>query len=300
MLQSRKITLQNSVQKHNIIDGKKISNSIIENLKLEYDKYLGLGGVPVCLAIILVGDNPASKVYIQNKQRSASFVGMQTRLIELPNNIAENELLGIIDSLNIDVTISGIIVQLPLPNHIDKQKVITKISADKDVDGFHPLNLGYLYGPDSNKFVPCTALGCLELIKSCTKELRGKHVVVIGRSIIVGRPLAALLLKEDCTVTICHSATKNLSNITKQADIVVSAIGKPKYLTKEYFSPQSIVIDVGISRIKINGEMKLCGDVDFADVSDYVSYITPVPGGVGPMTVAYLLVNCFRAVQTLS
>jgi methylenetetrahydrofolate dehydrogenase (NADP+)/methenyltetrahydrofolate cyclohydrolase len=285
------------VQKHNIIDGKKISQSIIEKLKIEYAEYLIAGGRPACLAIIFVGDDEASKIYIQNKQKAAAVVGIQAKLVELPSNIAENELLEIIHDLNIDPSISGIIVQLPLPGHIDKQQVVSAISPSKDVDGFHPLNMGYLYGPESNKFVPCTALGCLDLIKSCMPEIAGKHAVVIGRSIIVGRPVAALLLKEDCTVTICHSGTKNLVDITKRADIVVSAIGKPKYLTKEYFSAQAVVIDVGISRIEIDGEVKLCGDVDFDNVRDHVRYITPVPGGVGPMTVAYLLVNCFRAVQ---
>lgn len=285
------------MQTYNIIDGKKISNSIIEKLKIDYAEYLIAGGRPACLAIVLVGDDPASKIYIQNKQKSAAFVGMQTKLVELPSNIAENELLEIIHELNIDPAISGIIVQLPLPAYIDKQKIITQISPDKDVDGFHPLNMGYLYGPENNKFVPCTALGCLNLIKSCVPDIAGKHAVVIGRSIIVGRPVAALLLKENCTVTICHSGTKNLADITKRADIVISAIGKPKYLTKEYFSPTSVVIDVGISRIEIDGEVKLCGDVDFDNVRDHVRYITPVPGGVGPMTVAYLLVNCFRAAQ---
>jgi methylenetetrahydrofolate dehydrogenase (NADP+)/methenyltetrahydrofolate cyclohydrolase len=285
------------VQKHNIIDGKKISQSIIEKLKIEYAEYLIAGGRPACLAIILVGDDPASKIYIQNKQKAAAFVGMQAKLVELPSNIEENELLEIIHDLNMDPVIAGIIVQLPLPGHIDKQQVVSAISPHKDVDGFHPLNMGYLYGPENNKFVPCTALGCLDLIKSCIPEIAGKHAVVIGRSIIVGRPVAALLLKENCTVTICHSGTKNLADITKQADIVVSAIGKPKYLTKEYFSAQAVVIDVGISRIEVDGEVKLCGDVDFDNVRDHVRYITPVPGGVGPMTVAYLLVNCFRAAQ---
>lgn len=285
------------MQKHNIIDGKKISQSIIEKLKIQYAEYLIAGGQPACLAIVLVGDDEASKIYIQNKQKAAAVVGMQAKLVALPINIAENELLEVIHDLNIDPAISGIIVQLPLPGHIDKQQVVSAISPSKDVDGFHPLNMGYLYGPESNKFVPCTALGCLDLIKSCMPEITGKHAVVIGRSIIVGRPVAALLLKEDCTVTICHSATKNLADITKQADIVVSAIGKPKYLTQEYFAAQAIVIDVGISRIEVDGEVKLCGDVDFDNVRDHVRYITPVPGGVGPMTVAYLLVNCFRAAQ---
>lgn len=285
------------MQKHNIIDGKKISQSIIEKLKIEYVEYLIAGGKPACLAIILVGDDEASKIYIQNKRKAAAVVGMQTKLVELSIHIAQNELLEIIQGLNIDPAISGIIVQLPLPGHIDKQQVVNAISPSKDVDGFHPLNMGYLYGPESNKFVPCTALGCLDLIKSSMPKIAGKHAVVIGRSIIVGRPVAALLLKENCTLTICHSGTKNLAEITRQADIVVSAIGKPKYLTREYFSPDSIVIDVGISRIEIDGEVKLCGDVDFDNVRDHVRYITPVPGGVGPMTVAYLLVNCFHAAQ---
>jgi len=200
-----------------------------------------------------------------------------------------------IKELNEDPETSGIIVQMPLPDHINKFNVIMAVDPMKDVDGFHPINLGKLFSPYKNAFVPCTARGCLDLIKHCTTELSGKNIVIIGRSNIVGRPLAALLLKEDCTVTICHSQTKNLAEITSKADIVVSAVGKPKFLTTDYFNSNAIIIDVGINRIENNGKYKLIGDVDFQTVKNHVKYITPVPGGVGPMTVAYLLLNTYAA-----
>ena len=204
-------------------------------------------------------------------------------------------LLSEVSQLNNDPEISGIIIQLPLPNHIDKAKVIMAVHPDKDVDGFHPINIGLLYSPFENGFVPCTARGCLALIKSCVGDLAGKNVVVIGRSNIVGRPLAALLLKEDCSVMICHSKTIDLASITSRADIVVSAIGRPKFLTKEYFNSNAVVIDVGINRLVLDNKCTMVGDVDFQSVKDHVKYITPVPGGVGPMTVAYLLVNTYMA-----
>ncbi|MGC0371581.1 MAG: hypothetical protein DGJ47_000270 [Rickettsiaceae bacterium] len=279
----------------NIIDGKKISKLMLQDLKSKNDAYLAAGNKAACLAIIMVGNNPASEVYIKNKRKAAAVVGIESRLIHLSEKISEEELLEQIQLLNNDAEVSGIIVQLPIPDHIDKNKVINTINPNKDVDGFHPLNVGKLYSPENNNFVPCTALGCLRLIKSCVNNLSGKQVVMIGRSSIVGRPLAALLLKEDCTITICHSKTKNLQSLTKQADIVISAIGRPQYLTKDYFSKHAIVIDVGISKIKFGDKHKLVGDVDFENVRSNVAHITPVPGGVGPMTVAYLLINTFNA-----
>lgn len=279
----------------NIIDGKKISKEVISELTSRYKSLQEQFNTEAQLAIILVGDNPASKIYIANKCRAAQQVGIKTHFLELPDNISQEKLLFEIEQLNQDNKISGIIVQLPLPRHISKQKVITAISPNKDVDGFHPFNVGLLYSAEQNGFVPCTALGCLKLIKAAHENIVGKHVVIIGRSSIVGRPLAALLLKENCTVTICHSATKNLIEHTQKADIVVSAIGRPQYLDKKFFPNKSTVIDVGISRIEKNGKSVIVGDVNFHDVQNHVYAITPVPGGVGPMTVAYLLVNTVEA-----
>ena len=273
-----------------IIDGKKISEQILADLKCKIE-----ADVIAKLAIILVGDDPASKIYVQNKSKAAQRVGILTELKNFDDDITEKQLLKEITVLNTDQTVSGIIIQMPLPKHISKFKVVMTVDPMKDVDGFHPINVGMLYSPYEHGFVPCTARGCLELIKHCENDLQGKKVVIIGRSNIVGRPLAALLLKEDCTVTICHSKTKNLADITSKADIVISAIGKPKFLTREYFNSNAIVIDVDINRIISQNKCQLVGDVDFQSVKDKVKYITPVPGGVGPMTVAYLLVNTYAA-----
>jgi methylenetetrahydrofolate dehydrogenase (NADP+) / methenyltetrahydrofolate cyclohydrolase len=278
-----------------IIDGKKIALSILADLKAKIDKDRVGGHAPACLAIVLVGDDPASSIYVQNKRKAASEVGIETYLQKFDNNTKEEEILRAIDLLNRDDNISGIIVQLPLPLSMDKAKIIKSISPRKDVDGFHPMNLGLLYSPYEHVFVPCTAMGCLELIKSCCPNLTGKHIVIVGRSNIVGRPLAALLLKEDCSVTICHSKTSNLKDITRRADVVISAIGSPQFFTQEYFNSNAVVIDVGINRIKSFDKYKLVGDVDFENVRKHVKYITPVPGGVGPMTVAYLMINTYKA-----
>jgi len=274
-----------------IIDGKKISEHILADLKHRIDAEKKLAK----LAIILVGDDPASKIYVQNKIKAAQRVGILTELKNFDSDITEKRLLNEIVELNSDQEVSGIIIQMPLPAHINNFKVIMAVDPMKDVDGFHPLNVGMLYSPYEHGFVPCTARGCLELIKHCTEDLSGKNVVVIGRSNIVGRPLAALLLKEHCSVTICHSKTKNLAAITSKADIVISAMGKPKFLTEEYFNSHAIVIDVGINRMVSENKCELVGDVDFQSVKDKVKYITPVPGGVGPMTVAYLLINTYAA-----
>lgn len=292
MIQYRKTS---SFKEAMIIDGKKISNKILADLKTKIDKDREAGHSPAKLAIILVGNDPASSIYVQNKIKAAYRVGIETSLKKFEDNILEEELLDEIQSLNRDKSVSGIIVQFPLPEHISKLEVIKSIEPCKDVDGFHPVNVGLLYSPYEHGFVPCTARGALELIKSCCPVLTGKNVVVIGRSNIVGRPLAALLLKEDCTVTICHSKTINLQSITKQADIVISAVGKPGFLTKDYFNKNAVVIDVGITRNQEGENPRLVGDVDFENVKKYVKYITPVPGGVGPMTVAYLLVNTYAA-----
>jgi len=278
-----------------IIDGKKISEVILADLKAKIENDNRHELKPAKLAIILVGDDPASTIYVQNKIRAALRVGILTELKQFNNDLPEKVLLTEVSRLNSDPEISGIIIQLPLPDHIDKAKIIRAVHPDKDVDGFHPINIGLLYSPFEHGFVSCTALGCLALIKSCVDDLAGKNVVVIGRSNIVGRPLAALLLKEDCSVMICHSKTKGMASITSRADIVVSAIGRPKFLTKEYFNPNAVVIDVGINRLVSENKCMMVGDVDFQAVKDHVKYITPVPGGVGPMTVAYLLVNTYIA-----
>jgi methylenetetrahydrofolate dehydrogenase (NADP+)/methenyltetrahydrofolate cyclohydrolase len=278
-----------------IIDGKEISEIILADLKAKIENDKQQEFRPAKLAIILVGDDPASTIYVQNKIRAALRVGILTELKQFDSDLPEKVLLSEVSRLNNDPEISGIIIQLPLPDHIDKAKVIMAVHPDKDVDGFHPINIGLLYSPFENGFVPCTARGCLALIKSCVDDLVGKNVVVIGRSNIVGRPLAALLLKEDCSVMICHSKTRDLASITSRADIVVSAIGRPKFLTKEYFNSNAVVIDVGINRLFLENKYTMVGDVDFQSVKDHVKYITPVPGGVGPMTVAYLLVNTYMA-----
>ena len=278
-----------------IIDGKEISQSLLAQLKERIIANNSCIDNPPCLAIILVGDNKASHLYVKNKILAASNVGIKTRLIELDSSILEQDLLKTIIQLNQDSTISGIIAQLPLPKHIREWQVIMAIDPCKDVDGFHPVNSGLLHSGYDANFVPCTAMGVLALIKSCISDLSGKTVAMIGRSNIVGKPLAALLLKENCTVTLCHSKTENLSAITATSNIVISAIGNPKILTKKYFNQDALVIDVGINRISIDGKNKFVGDVDFANVANHVKYITPVPGGVGPMTVAYLLINTYKA-----
>lgn len=278
-----------------IIDGKKIAESILADLKAKIGQGRLDGIGPTRLAIILVGSDPASNIYVQNKIKAAARTGIETSLHKFDEDISEKLLLKQIDRLNADKDVSGIIVQLPLPNSISKAKVVRAIDPAKDVDGFNPINVGLLFSPYEHRFVPCTAMGCLKLIKSCCPSLEGKNIVVIGRSNIVGRPLAALLLKEDCSVTICHSKTINLQEITKRADIVISAVGNPRFLTKEYFNNNAIVIDVGINRVESGGRRELVGDVDFQNVKKKVKYITPVPGGVGPMTVAYLLVNTYAA-----
>ncbi len=276
---------------NNIIDGKKISEKILANLKdkIESNK------ISAKLAIILVGNDPLSAIYVNNKIKAAAKVGILTELKKLSSDISEKDLLNEIKQLNLNKEVSGIIIQMPLPKHISKFKVIKTVDPMKDVDGFHPVNLGMLYSPYDHNFVPCTALGCLELVKNCIDNLQGKNVAIIGRSNIVGRPLAALLLKEDCTVTICHSKTKDLKSITYKADIVIAAMGKAKFLTKEYFNSNAVIIDVGINKIVCKDKCELVGDVDFQSAKDNVKYITPVPGGVGPMTVAYLLVNTYNA-----
>lgn len=277
------------VLENKIIDGKSYAAEILAKLTANIAVLPSTAG----LAIVVVGENTASQIYVRNKLKAAEKVGIKAYQINLPSEVSNKELVAVIHELNMNKDISGIIVQLPLPSHIEKGLILTSISPEKDVDGFHPINVGYLHSDIGQGFVPCTALGCIELIKKCEPNLSGKNAVVIGRSNIVGRPVAAMLLKENCTVTICHSGTKDLSNITNRADIVVSAVGKPKFLTTEYFNKNAIVIDVGISRDPEN--QAITGDVDFQNVHANVAHITPVPRGVGPMTIAFLLVNTFKA-----
>jgi len=278
-----------------LIYGKYHADLILEKLKKNIEYQKKENNLVAKLAIILVGSDPASAIYVRNKISAARKIGIDTEFKNFEENISEKTLLAEIVRMNLDNSISGIIVQLPLPKQISKEKVINAIDPAKDVDGFHPFNVGILNSGYSGGFIPCTARGCLELIKLTQINLEGKNVTIVGRSNIVGKPLAALLSREDATVTLCHSKTTNLASITSNADIVVTAIGKPQFFSSEYFSEKAIVIDVGINRIRFESGYKLAGDVDFESVKNKVSYITPVPGGVGPMTIAYLLTNTFEA-----
>ena len=273
-----------------IIDGKKISTEIKDETR---DKVAELkaAGKEISLAVVQVGDNPASCVYVRNKKKACEYVGIKSVSHELPEETTEAELLELIDKLNNDDTINGILVQLPLPSHMDENKVIDAISPYKDVDGFHLMNVGAL-STGQNGFISCTPYGIIQLLKRSGIEIAGKHCVVIGRSNIVGKPMSMLLLRENGTVTVVHSKTQNMKEITKQADILVVAIGKPKFVDETFVKEGAVVIDVGINRDEDN---KICGDVDYDKVFDKVSAITPVPGGVGPMTIAMLMNNCLEA-----
>ncbi len=271
-----------------IIDGKSLAQKICSDLK---QKISALNGNIPCLAVILVGDDEASRIYVRNKQKKAAEVGIDCHIIELSDSIGENALLETIDELNNNPEVNGIIVQLPLPQHLDTQKIIARISPDKDVDGFTPYNSGLLSSNHPDAFVSATPKGVLAMLQSINVNLCGKHAVVIGRSQIVGRPMGKLLLNHDCTVTITHSHTVDLPSITKTADIIVSACGQPQMIKSSWIKDGAIIIDVGINRT----DGKLCGDIDFDDVKNKASYITPVPGGVGPMTIAMLLTNTFEA-----
>ena len=272
-----------------IIDGKAISTAIKDELKQEVAEK----NIKATLAVIQVGNDPASSVYVGNKKKACEYIGIGSKSFELPEETTEEELLKLIDELNADDGINGILVQLPVPKHIDDKKIINRISPLKDVDGFHPESVGNLcIGQEG--FVSCTPAGIIELLKRSDISIEGKECVVIGRSNIVGKPMALLLLANNGTVTVCHSRTKNLKEVCKRADILVAAVGKPKMITSEYIKEGAAVIDVGIHRMD-NG--KLCGDVDYDDVAPHTSAITPVPGGVGPMTIAMLMVNCVKAAK---
>lgn len=275
-----------------IIDGKAISTQIKDELKEKVAAYKEQG-IQICLAVIQVGADPASSVYVNNKKKGCEYIGIQSLAYELPEETTQEELLSLIQELNARKDVNGILVQLPLPKHIDEDLVIKTIDPKKDVDGFHPQSVGSLSIGQAG-FVSCTPAGIIQLLKRSGIEIAGKECVVIGRSNIVGKPMALLLLRENGTVTVAHSKTKDLKAVAKRADILVVAIGKPKFINHEYVKDGAVVIDVGIHRLE---GKKLCGDVDYEDVVDKVSAITPVPGGVGPMTIAMLMNNCVASVE---
>lgn len=275
-----------------IIDGKAVSKAVRQRVAAETEE-LKKKGITPGLAVILVGDDPASQVYVRNKERACEEVGFYSEKYTLPENTTQEELNALVDKLNARKEISGILCQLPLPKHLDDKAVINRIDPKKDVDAFNPENVGAIMIGDYH-FLPCTPAGVMELIHSTGVEITGKKAVVIGRSNIVGKPMAMLLLHENATVEITHSKTKNLADITRTADILVAAIGKAGFVTADMVKEGAVVIDVGMNR---NAEGKLCGDVDFDDVSKKCSYITPVPGGVGPMTISMLMQNTLTAAK---
>ena len=279
-----------------IIDGKALSQIVKDEVKAEVQELEARYGRKPCLAVIIVGENPASQVYVRNKVKAAAYTGMESRLVELPADTSEEALLQQITTLNNDPLTDGILVQLPLPPHIDEEKVIDTISHGKDVDGFHPLNVAGLWqGKDC--IVPCTPAGIMRMLDSIGIELKGKKAVVVGRSNIVGKPVAKLLLDRNATVTIAHSRTQDLGEVCRGADVLVVAVGKARLVKGDMIKPGAVVIDVGMNR---DEEGKLCGDVDFASAEPVSSWITPVPGGVGPMTIAMLMKNtiaCFLSHQ---
>ncbi len=275
-----------------ILDGKATSKKIKEELR---DKVMVLKGkgVEPTLAVVIVGDDPASHVYVRSKKRACEFIGIRSLSYELPEDTSEEDLLGIVCELNDRDDVNGILVQLPLPKHISDDKVIMAINPVKDVDGFHPVSVGNL-SIGNKGFISCTPYGIIELLKRYEVPIEGKNCVIVGRSNIVGKPISILLLRENGTVTICHSRTKNLKGVCKNADIIIAAIGRAKMITDEYVKEGAVVIDVGINRLE---DGTLCGDVDYEKVKDLTSYITPVPGGVGPMTIAMLMSNVVSSVS---
>ena len=275
-----------------LIDGIAIGKVIREEIKERVTKLKGSGCTPG-LAVIVVGDNQASHTYVRNKQKSSVEVGMKSELITLPSTVSEEELLGHITKLNNDDSIHGILVQLPLPDEIDENRVILAIDPKKDVDGFHPVNVGKMI-IGQRSFLSCTPYGIIKLLERTNTPIKGQHAVIVGRSNIVGKPMGQLLLQRDATVTYCHSQTNDLASFTKQADILIVAIGRTKFIGEEHVKQGAVVIDVGMNRDE-NG--KLCGDVDFENVKDKASAITPVPGGVGPMTITMLLKNTLHSAE---
>ena len=274
-----------------IIDGKSIAAAIRGEIAAQAAELKAQKGIVPGLAVVIVGDDPASKVYVRNKHRACEEVGFASFGYELPAETTEEELLALVDKLNRDERVHGILVQLPLPKHLDEEKILLAIDPAKDVDAFHPYNVGKIMIGNYD-FLPCTPAGVMELLRRSGVEIAGKECVVVGRSNIVGKPQAMLLLQANGTVTICHSRTKDLREVCRRADILVAAIGKPEFFDASYIKEGAVVVDVGINR---RPDGKLCGDVNFADVAPHTSYITPVPGGVGPMTIAMLMRNTLTA-----
>lgn len=275
-----------------LINGKEIAQKVRQEIREEVEQLKAKGFVPG-LAVILVGDNQASQTYVRNKEKACLELGMHSVLIRKPATLSQEELIEMIDKLNQDDSIHGILVQLPLPKHIDEKAIIEAISPEKDVDGFHPINIGRMM-TGQEAFLPCTPYGVLVMLQQIQFDLEGKHVVVVGRSNIVGKPAAQLMINENATVTICHSKTKDLAYFTKQADVIIAAVGKRNTITADHIKDGAVIIDVGMNR---NDEGKLCGDVDFEGVLNKASYVTPVPGGVGPMTITMLMKNTIQSAQ---
>lgn len=275
------------------IDGKETSKAVRTRIKEDTEVFIKQTGIVPGLAVVIVGADPASQVYVRNKHKACAEVGMYSEVHELPENISEEELLSLIDRLNHSDKIHGILVQLPLPKHLNEEAVILAIDPTKDVDAFHPQNVGKIM-IGNYSFLPCTPAGVMELLRFYGIDPAGKHCVIIGRSNIVGKPQSMLMLKANATVTICHSKTQNLSSLVRMADIVIAAVGKPKFITEDMVKEGAVVMDVGINRMS---DGKLCGDVDFEQVEKKASYITPVPGGVGPMTITMLLQNTLTAAK---
>lgn len=277
---------------YKLISGKEVSEAVKLRVADEV-KELKVQGIEPCLAVILVGDDPASRVYVNNKKKACEFCGIRSLEYVLPADTKEEELIALVEKLNEDKTVNGILCQLPLPKHLDEKKVLNLIRPEKDVDAFHPENVGHIMIGDFN-FLPCTPAGIMEMFRFENIDLDGKNCVVIGRSNIVGKPMAMLMLKENATVTICHSRTKNLKEIVAGADDIVAAVGRPNFVTADMVKDGAVIIDVGINRMD---DGKLCGDVDFDACKEKASYITPVPGGVGPMTIATLMQNTITATK---
>lgn len=277
---------------YKLISGKEVSESVKLRVADEV-KALKADGIEPCLAVILVGDDPASRVYVNNKKKACEFCGIRSLEYVLPAETTEEELIELVEKLNNDKSVNGILCQLPLPKHLDEKKVLNLIKPEKDVDAFHPENVGHIMIGDFN-FLPCTPAGIMEMFRFENIDLDGKNCVVIGRSNIVGKPMAMLMLKENATVTICHSRTKNLKEIVAGADVIVAAVGRPNFVTADMVKDGAVIIDVGINRMD---DGKLCGDVDFEACKEKASYITPVPGGVGPMTIATLMQNTITATR---
>ncbi|MBR0350129.1 MAG: bifunctional methylenetetrahydrofolate dehydrogenase/methenyltetrahydrofolate cyclohydrolase FolD [Clostridia bacterium] len=277
---------------YKIISGKEVSEAVKLRVSDEV-KELKENGIEPCLAVILVGDDPASRVYVNNKKKACEFCGIRSLEYVLPAETKEEELIELVEKLNNDKSVNGILCQLPLPKHLDEKKVLNLIKPEKDVDAFHPENVGHIMIGDFN-FLPCTPAGIMEMLRYENIDLDGKNCVVIGRSNIVGKPMAMLMLKENATVTICHSRTKNLKEVVAGADVIVAAVGRPNFVTADMVKDGAVIIDVGINRMD---DGKLCGDVDFEACKEKASYITPVPGGVGPMTIATLMQNTITATR---